>query len=423
MKEKPQSSSFGMLAPLRIRSFRSLFCSSTLWWFAMWSEFIAVGWIALELTDSPFSVALVKFFRMSPLILTGLFSGVLIDRFGRRRVIIAAQGLHFLVVASMAFLFGSGQGEYWHLVAGAFFLGIVFSVDYPSRRSLIPDLVGKKMTSDAVICDGIGSNISRVLGPLTGGLSLQYLGPPGCFLILCVFSLSSLFFLLQLPTGPITRDAMPSAESPLAQLKEGFNYAREHQVILAILGITMTMCFFGFPYHTLLPVFARDILHQDAAGLGFIGMAAGLGAFPGIWIVYRLKTKIPEGLIYSVGTLCFALTIVFFATSSSFPLSFSILFFGGIGFSCFSLMQTTLILASSSDEMRNRAMGLLVLAIGISPLGELQMGALASRFGAPFALQLSASLAVLSILLIMLLFPKIRGAGGVEEWKIAEEDR
>ena len=103
----------------------------------MWTEFIAVGWIALELTDSPFFVALVKFFRMFPLVLTGLFSGVLIDRLGRRRVMVMAQGVHFLVVVTLAFLFGPGHGEYWHLVAGSFLLGVGFSLDYPARRSLI----------------------------------------------------------------------------------------------------------------------------------------------------------------------------------------------------------------------------------------------------------------------------------------------
>ena len=401
----------GMLAVLRFPSFRYLFLSSGLWWFAMWMEFLAVGWIALELTDSPFLVALVGFFRMLPLLLTGLFSGVIIDRFGRRRVIVSAQVIHFFVAATMALLFFSEKVAYWHLATAAFIFGSAWSVDFPARRSLIPDLVGKKMIVDAVICEGFSMNIARVLGPFAGGFVLQISGPLGCYLLLCAVSLSSLIFLRRLPSGVIPRDAMPSADSPWKQLREGIHYARRDHIILAVILITMILSYLGFPYMTLLPVFARDILHQDASGLGLIGMAVGLGALPGILIVYRLKREFPEGMIYSFGSLGFALAIAIFSTSTLFSLSFSVLLLAGIGHACFGLMQSTLILSSASDEMRSRAMGLIVLAIGIGPFGQLQIGALASRFGAPFAVQLSASLAALCIIIIMAVLPQIWRVG------------
>ncbi len=396
---------------MRFDSFRCLFLSSALWWFALGVDFLAVGWIALELTNSPFLVALVKFFRMIPLVLTGIFSGVIIDRFGRRRVIVVAQGIHCVVAVGMALLFWTGQAAYWHLAAAAFIMGSAWSVDFPARRSLIPDLVGKEKTGDAIICEGVATNAARVVGPLAGGLIIQASGPLGCFLLLSAVSLLALLFLRRLPTGVIPRDAMPSTDSPWKQLIEGFDYARRHRVVLAILLVTMTMNMLGFPYMTLLPVFARDVLSLDAAGLGLIGMAAGLGALPGILIVYRLKAVVSQGMIYAAGSLGFCLFIVLFATSKSFSLSFAMLLICGIGHACFGLMQSSLMLTVASDEMRSRAMGLVVLAIGVSPLGQLLVGTLASEFGAPFAVQVSASLAMLSLILIVLLLPQIWKAG------------
>ena len=408
----------GMRSVLRLDSFRCLLISDGLWWLALWMDFLAVGWIALELTNSPFLVALVKFFRMIPLVLIGIFSGVIIDRFGRRRLVMAAQSAHCGVAFAMALLFWTGQAAYWHLAAAAFIMGSAWSIDFPARRSLVPDLVGKERTSDAIICEGIAMNGARVVGPLAGGLIIQYSGPFGCFLLLGSISLLSLFFLRRLPKGVIPRDAMPSADSPWKQIIEVFNYARRHEVILAILLITMTMNVLGFPFMTLLPVFARDVLDMEAAGLGLIGMASGLGALPGILIVYRLKATVPGGMIYAAGTFGFALAIVFFAVSTSFPVSFAMLFIGGIGHSCFGVMQSSLMLTVASDEMRSRAMGLVVLAIGVSPLGQLLIGTLASEFGAPFAVQLSASLAALSLILIVLLLPQIWRAGDLTAQRV-----
>jgi predicted MFS family arabinose efflux permease len=200
---------------------------------------------------------------------------------------------------------------------------------------------------------------------------------------------------------------MPPAGSPFIQLREGFRYARSHHVILAVFLITVVVNLFLISYMTMLPVIARDVLLLDASGLGFIGMAVGMGALPGIVIVHKVKRFISDGLIYTVGTLGFSLAIVLFATSLSFPLSFCALLLGGVGHSCFGLMQSTLILTSATDAMRSRVMGLIVVAIGIGPIGQLLVGVLASRFGAPFAVQMSASLATLAIIFVMVLLPQI----------------
>ena len=400
-----------MFAVLRQSSFRHLFFSSILWWFSLWMDFLAIGWIALELTDSPFLVGVVSFFRTFPLLLTGLFAGIIIDRFGRRRIVLTAQLLHASVAAMMALLFFLEMAVYWHLVISAFAFGSLWSIDFPARRSLIPDLVGKEMTADAVMCEGIALNGGRVIGPLAAGFVLHLNGPFGCYLLLLTVSLVSFTFLRLLPSGDLPRDAVPTAESPWKQLREGLSYVRHHQVILAVILITMVLNYFCFPYLALLPVFVRDVLFQGPRELGLIGMATGIGALPGVLLIYRLKRVVSGGIIYSIGSIGFSLGLVAFAMSTSFSLSFFLLVFVGVGHACFGLMQSILILNSVTDQMRSRAMGLIVLAIGMGPLGKLQVGALASKFGAPFAVQTSALAAALLIILIVALLPVIWRAG------------
>ena len=400
-----------MFAVLRQASFRYLFSSSILWWFSLWMDFLAIGWIALELTDSPFLVGVVSFSRTIPLLLTGLFAGIIIDRFGRRRIVLTAQILHAAVAASMALLFFLDVAVYWHLVVSAFAFGTLWSIDFPARRSLIPDLVGKESTADAVMCEGVALNGGRVIGPLAAGYVLHLAGPLGCYVLLTTVSLVSFTFLRLLPSGDLPRESLPKAESPWKQLREGLSYVRRHQVILAVILITMVLNYFCFPYLALLPVFVRDVLFEEARELGFIGMATGIGALPGIFLIYRLKRVVSGGMIYSVGSLVFSLGLIAFAMSTSFSLSFFLLILVGVGHACFGLMQSILILNSATDQMRSRAMGLIVLAIGMSPLGKLQVGALASKFGAPFAVQTSALAAAVLIIVIVALLPGIWRAG------------
>lgn len=400
-----------MFAVLRQHSFRYFFSSSILWWFSVWVDFLVIGWIALELTDSPFLVSVVSFFRMIPLLLTGLFAGIIIDRFGRRRIIVTAQLLHASIAAMMALLFFLELVVYWHLAASAFAFGILWSIDFPARRVLIPDLVGKEMTADAVMCEGVAVNGARLIGPLAAGFVLHMAGPLGCYLVLFSVSLISFTFLRLLPSGDLSCEALPKAYSPWKQLRDGLSYVRRHQVILAVILITMVLNYCCFPYMTLLPVFVRDVLFHGPKELGLIGMATGIGALPGIFLVYQLKKVVSAGMIYSIGSISFSLALVAFAMSTSFSLSFFLLVIVGIGHACFGMMQAILVLNSATDQMRNHAMGLVVLAIGMGPLGKLQMGAIASKFGAPFALQTSALASAVLIILIVALLPRIWRAG------------
>ncbi|MCB0109203.1 MAG: MFS transporter, partial [Caldilineaceae bacterium] len=395
---------------LAIPDFRRLAFSNFLWWQANLMEQVVLGWLVLELTDSAWLVALAGFARSAPYLISGFISGLVIDRFGRRKIILAAQACNTAVYGIIAGLLWVDQLTFWHLLVGALISGAAWSLDWPARRSLVPDLVGKERTIDAMIIENFVQNFSRILGPFTGGTLIAILGARGCYTVLTLLSALTLIVLTGLAHRPLPQTALPTRRSPFATAREGLRYVRSNEPILAVLLITALMNMLAFPYMTLLPVFARDVLNQGPIGLGILGAGNGIGAFVGLLIINQLRHRINPGWIFGIGSCFQAIALLGFANSSILGLSLLLLIASGLGQACFSTMQSSIILLSSSDEMRSRAMGTLVLAIGAGPLGRLQVGALAETLGAPLAVTLQTILAAVLVGTVILKLPGLRRA-------------
>lgn len=392
-------------APLRIPDFRRLAVSNFLWWQANLMEQIVLGWLVLELTDSAWLVALAGFARSAPNLLSGFISGMIIDRYGRRQIILMAQSSYGLLYGLIALLLWLDALHLWHLMVGAIITGAFWSLDWPARRSLVPDLVGKRQTIDAMIIENFAQNIARILGPFAGGTLIALIGPQGCYWLLTITSGLTLLILRGLAHRPITRSALPLRRSALATALDGLRYVHGNEAILAVLLITAIMNMLTFPYITLLPVFARDVLQQGPVGLGLLGAANGIGAFYGLLLINQLRRWINPGWIFGIGSCYQAIMVLLFANTITFIPALLLLIGSGMGQASFSTMQSAIILLASSDEMRSRAMGTLVLGIGAGPLGRLQVGALAQNFGAPLAVTIQTTLAVFLVGTLILKLP------------------
>jgi len=270
-----------MFAPLSIVNFRYLLASNFLWWQARWMESIVVGWLVLELTDSAWEVALVAFYRSIPFLLVGVFAGPIIDRYGRRNCILVAQGINFSISATVALLLWLDALAYWHIVTAALLMGTVWSIDWPARRSLIPDLVDKELTVDSMILEGMGQNVSRIVGPFASGALLATFGVTGSYIALAVTAGLAWLALLGLVNKEIPRTHMPDGRSPWHQIREGLRYTSQNQALLGVTIMTLIINMLVLTYIDLLPVFARDVLGQGPLGLGLLSAGGGLGAFIG----------------------------------------------------------------------------------------------------------------------------------------------
>ncbi|MCB0185220.1 MAG: MFS transporter, partial [Caldilineaceae bacterium] len=194
------------------------------------------------------------------------------------------------------------------------------------------------------------------------------------------------------------------------------------QAILGVLLITAVMNIFIFPYMTLLSVFARDVLAQGPVGLGFLGTGAGIGAFAGLYLINKLRQRVSPGWIFLIGTGFMCLSLVAFALSTLFALSWAMLLLVGVGQACFGSMQSSIIILSSSDAMRSRAMGALVLAISADPIGKLQTGFLADQLGVQRTVATQAIVGFLVIGAIGLLLPGLRRPTMTASAPVAADD-
>ena len=400
LNRSPESSepgSDGFLAPLRNRDFLRLLVSNGLWWQAMGVEQVVIGWLALTLTDSAWWVALIGFFRSAPMPLAGVFGPVSVERFERRRVIAAAQSVTFLSTGTVTLLHLSGSLAYWHLAAAAVVTGTIWSLDWPTRRSLFPDLLGKGKVVDAMFLDNLLQSVTRVSGPLSAGAVVTLIGTQGALVALTASAGISMFIL----AGIGTRSRSPQRPGGLAdsvrRCGDGLRYVFGNRAILGVLLITMAMNLWAFPYMDLLPVFARDVLGTDALGLGLLGAASGLGNLGGLLLITLLRRTRSLPWIFATASMVSCLGLIGFSQSSSLPVSLSILVAVGIGHAGFSVMQSTIILVESSDQMRARAMGSLVIAIGFGPLGRIIAGGMAQSWSAPAAVGCMAVAALSAI--------------------------
>ena len=392
-----------VLAPLQNGDFVRLWLATGIWWKVLWIEQLVLGWLVLDLTDSAWLVALVGFFRSISLPFIGLLGASLTDRFKRRYLIIVFQVLSSSGVGLLALLLWYGRLEFWHITLVSFINGGLWGLDWSTRRALIPDLVGRERVVDAMVLENFMQNATRVLGPLLAGSLLAFLGNLGALLMLCVMGVATLLILAGIKTDSRAPAAPKGMDAALKRMRDGLRYAARQRRILGVLLITVAMNVWAFPFLTLLPVFARDVLQQGPMGLGLLGAAHGTGAFLGLGVVHWGRRKWTNELIFTATSVFSCLGLVGFAFSHSFILSVSLLFASGIGQAGFSIMQSAIILVEASDEMRGRVMGTLVLAIGGGPLGRLQSGAMAEIWGAPLAVGSMAAFAGVTTLAVGLL--------------------
>jgi MFS family permease len=393
---------------LRNADYRCLLSSNALWWQAMFMETVVVGWLVLELTNSPWQVSLVGFCRSAPFLVCGFLAGPLTDRIGRRAIILGAQLANFLAYVLLVLLLWSGYLALWHMYVIALVLGVAWALDWPARRALIPDLIGKAQTVDAMLMENLAQGVSRIIGPALSGGVIAAFGPTGCYVVMMLLSGIGLWNLRRLSQQTIPRTNMPPSASPWRMIVEGLQYVGRNQTILAVILITVVMNLLFFPYVNLLPVFARDVLGQGPIGLGFLGAASGVGSLVGMVIINQVRQNITGGWILIVGTIGMTVCLLIFSLSGSYGLSWAMLLLAGIGQACFGIMQSSIILLATTDEMRSRAMGTLVLAIGSDPLGKLQTGYLAENFGAAPAVALQAVIALIALVLIGVTLPGLR---------------
>ena len=396
--------SHDLTALLARPAFRRLWLSTCASNFTLWTEVIVTGWVALQLTGSPWLVAITGVGRAAAMPLIGPLSGALADRLDRVLLVRIAEGGNLAALALLAGTLLTGHGSYWLLLLVALWLGMSTALAWPARRALLMDLAGSEYLLPAVVLERVTQSVARVLGPLLAGVLLA-LWEDGAYAVLLLFPALSLLALGRLAAVRMAGDL---ARAPVwRQLREGWAYVRGEPIIWAVLLMTVAMNCFVFPAKFLYPVFAEDVLRVGPVELGWMGAANGIGAPLMLLFLPRLNRERSYGWTLVLGAVLAALALAAFATTTSLPLAIALLTLSGLGQAGFAVMQSTLILSRAEPALRGRAMGLLVLATGSTPLGSLGAGAVAERWGAPLAIGAGALLCTILVAAIAWRSPQL----------------
>lgn len=395
----------GPLSLLGERDFLLLWLAGTCTGTNRWLEILAVGVFTYRETGSALLVALVITIRQAPMFLLGLFSGAIGERVDRKHLLC----LGFALVAPMslvlAWLAWSGALQLWHVCVGAFLVGVFFAVEFPFRRIMAGEVAGMERIGPAMALESATMNFTRMLGPGLGGALFELVGLYGAFL---------LAFALQVAGGLLVwmvryeQPARPLIAPPiLASIAEGLRFVRGRPVLMGTLAVTVAMNFFGFSYLSMVPVIGEEVLQLTALPIGLLMSAEGMGAFVGSLLSARYTRPEWFARIFFVGALTFMTAVLLFGLSPLFLLSLALLLAGGLGIAGFNSMQSAIMLSGAPPELRSRVMGVLTVCIGAGPFGMMQVGLLATAFGAQVAVVATAAAGLASLLAVALTWPQI----------------
>ena len=382
-----------LISVFRHRNYRLYFTGQLISLIGFWMQAIAQSWLVYRMTDSTLLLGLVSFAGQAPVFFISPFAGVTADRLNRRRILFVTQTAMMSFAFVLATLTLSGVIQVWEIIALATAFGMANAFDIPTRQSFTVEMVGRADLPRAIALNSVMFNSARLAGPAAAGIVVGLVGEGWCF---ALNGLSYLAVLTSLALMTVTVAPPRPPSHPLADLREGFRYVSTHPSIRTLLLLLAASSFFGASYLTLMPVFARDILHGGSESLGFLMAGVGAGALSGALVLTRLPHKwLPY--IPAMSGAFFGLCLILFSQSSIFLLSLVLLVPAGFGLMAQGISTNTLVQTHVEDAMRGRVMAYYVMCfMGIMPFGALVAGWVSRHVGVPETVALGGSLCIVS---------------------------
>jgi MFS family permease len=362
-----------------------------------WMQTTAQLWLVYDLTHSPALLGIFGFANQIPMLVLASVGGYVGDRYSRHRGVIATQTISMVLAFILAGLTLSHHIREWSLIAITFLVGIVNAFDVPIRQAFFVEMVGKEDLPNAIALNSSIFNGARVVGPAIAGFAIAWIGAGWCFFLNGLSFFAVILALMAMRIQP--QERKPSTESPLQSLLQGFRFAMKDRPIRSALLLLSLLSLLGLQYSVFMPIFANDILHAGARGLGLLMSAAGVGAVLGaLQFAARTTYKGLAKWIAAMSIVC-ACGLIVFSQSHVFWLSAAVLFV--VGFAATSQMAATNTTVQNRvpDELRGRVMAVYAtMFMGVQPLGALLAGGIAKRIGAPFTLAIFGSICLIGSL-------------------------
>jgi MFS family permease len=373
------------LGALAHRNFRLFFVGQGISLIGTWMQNIGEGWLVLTLTNSPFYVGLVSALSSLGVLLFTLYAGILADRTDKRRTIILMQVAFMLEAFAVAALVWTGVVAVWQVMVLATLLGVASAFDIPTRQAFLVEMVGKEDLMNAIALNSSLFNAARVVGPAIAGVLIGVVGIAWCYFFNGLSYLAVIAGLLLMRLPPFQPRAREG--SVWAGFREVLGFLRNDRRLRALVTLTAIFSVFGFPYISMMPVFARNVLHRGAGGYGALTSSIGIGAMLGaLGVALGGRHIRSRGRLMLTGGAAFGILLVLFALSRSFALSLTLLPLAGCAMIVNNSLTNTLLQTAVPDHLRGRIMGFYSFVfVGMAPFGAFFLGLVAEHLGAPLA--------------------------------------
>lgn len=366
-----------------------------------WFDRLALNWYIFSLTQSAFYIGLVEFFQFIPILLFSVVGGVMADRWDRRQVLIVTQ--FGAMLCTFAILFVLFQCYSFPLLAFLLFVrGFFLAVEIPARNAMIPNLVPKQAMTSAVSFFSTILNISRMIGPALAGFLLSVWQAPYLILLNAVSFLIVIGTLWKITPANPERTAQENALALGQGLKEAVGYLRSQPMVLGVFILGTVPMVFGFPYTTLLPVFAEELLNTGPSGFGLLLSATAAGSVICTLLMGWGVVTIQKGKLL-FGCICgFGFGLILFAFSHWFPLSLALMFVTGAASMGYRIVERTIIQETIPDQMRGRILSIVMMDTGLVPLGNVIIGFVSERIGPVFSLSVMGIICIMTATVVLL---------------------
>ncbi|HZE63936.1 MAG TPA: MFS transporter [Pyrinomonadaceae bacterium] len=380
---KNSQSSF---SALRHRDFRLLWMGQIVSVTGSQMQSVAINWHVYLLTKSAFALGMVGFFKGVPIILCSLMGGVVADAMDRRRLMIATQTVMLVSAAALAFVTLAGLQSVWPIYLLTAAASGATAFDIPARQALMPTLVPAKDFPNAVSLGLMVFNVALIAGPAIGGFLLASHGPAAVYGINAISFVAVIAALAAMHTsGRITEANEQANRVSYAALKEGLAFVWRTPVIVQTMTLDFAATFFASAT-ALLPIFAAEILHVGARGVGLLAAAPAVGSVVAALLIARAGGFRRQGSIVIWAVAIFGLATVAFGISRAFWFSLLMLAITGAADTVSTVLRQTIRQLATPNHLRGRMTSInMVFFMGGPQLGEVEAGVVASIIGAPLS--------------------------------------
>lgn len=368
-----------MFSSLRIHNYRLFAGGQVLSNTGTWMQRIAQDWLVLDLTHSSTAVGITTALQFLPLLLFGLYGGVIADRYSKRTLLLITQSLMGLTGLALAALTLSGQVQVLHVYALAFVLGLATVVDNPARQTFVSELVGPDQIRNAVSLNSANFQTARITGPAVAGVLISAVGSGYAFLLNGLSFVAPIVALLLMRTGELH----PSERAPRSkgQLREGLRYVRAHPELMWPIVLVGFIGTFGFNFPIWLTAFTDTVFHAGPGTYALLNSLMAVGSVAGALLAARrghsrMRLMVGAALAFGILEMAAAFTPYFWL--------FAVLMapLGIVGLT-FNVTANSSVQMASDPMMRGRVMSLFIMVfMGGTPIGGPLLGWVTDTYGA-----------------------------------------